>query len=131
MSQLATTRDHAIPRGQGGYPLVPTRIVVRDAESGSVLHEYVSDGARIVEGPGEPMIEHDLAVPRGSVILLETGDRREAVARAIADVLSEPGDDVSARLLTLPAVAAWDLTPARARAVMRAIAQAGGRAVAV
>lgn len=107
------------------------RIVVRDADDGHVLYEAMGaiDGA---EGAaGGAVVEHDLAVPAGSVVVLATGGRRDAVAGAIAEVLAVRADDVTCRLLALPAIAAFDLEGAMAHAIVRAVERAGGQAVAV
>ncbi|MBM3585833.1 MAG: hypothetical protein FJX36_15895 [Alphaproteobacteria bacterium] len=70
-------------------------------------------------------------MPSISVVVLATGGRRESIAGAVAAVLAVRPADVTARLVSLPAIAAFDLDHGAASSVVRAIEQAGGRAVAV
>ena len=107
------------------------RVVVRDADAGHVLYEAMDTLDGVEGAAGRAVVEHEMAVPAGSVVVLGTGGRKGAVADAIAGILAVRADDVTCRLLALPAIAAYDLERDTARAIVRAVERAGGRAVAV
>ncbi|MEX2649514.1 MAG: hypothetical protein WD673_10925 [Alphaproteobacteria bacterium] len=111
----------------------PDRVIVRNAETGAVIAAF---GARASAGHGARgvtarVVEHEIAVPSGSVVVLATGKARDGVARAVADTLAIRPEVIAQRLFALPAVAAWDLDGQSARAVAEAVEMAGGRAVIV
>lgn len=110
----------------------PDRVIVRNAETGALIAAF---GARPSAGRGARatarVVEHEIAVPSGSVVVLAIGKARDGVARAVADTLAIRPEVVALRLFALPALAAWDLDGQSARAVVEAIEMAGGRAVVV
>jgi hypothetical protein len=120
-------------RRQGfGAPMPrPGRVIVRNAETGAVIASYGNAAPAPVRGTAARVVEHEIAAPTGSVVVLATGKGMDGVARAVANALAVKPEDVVARLLALPAIAAWDLDEARAQRVAQAVQSAGGRAVVV
>jgi hypothetical protein len=125
------TQSHFRPLGFGAPRPRQGRVIVRNAETGAVIASYGGASRASASGAMACIVEHEIAAPTGSVVVLATGKGMDGVARAVANTLSVKPEDVAARLLALPAIAAWDLDEARARRVAAAVQSAGGRAVVV